>query len=61
MRHRGTTAVHLCNALRSRVHARHEIPHRLDGLVAQPHLATADEMHHRRDDFLIVLSDFAYA
>jgi hypothetical protein len=50
----------LSNALRSSIHARHEIPHRLDGLVAQPYLTTANEMHHRCDDFLIVLSDFAY-
>jgi hypothetical protein len=52
--------VPLCHALCRRVHARHEISHRLDGLVAQPYLAPADEVHHGGDDVLIVLGHAAH-
>ena len=53
-------SVLLCDALRSRIQALHEMVDGFNGLVAQPHLAAADEMRHRGDDLLIVLSHFAH-
>jgi hypothetical protein len=54
------SGVLLCNALRRLVHGCHEMLDSLDGLVAQPHLAAADEMHHGGDDFLIGLGHVAH-
>ena len=50
----------LCDALCGRVLCGYQMPHGLDGVVAKPHLTTADEIDLSGDDLPIILGDFAH-